>query len=72
MGYNWSMEWLVKNKWFVFAVVVLGFGIWWFQLRPAQIRSECAGVASTDQALGSWTPAEGQASYEMCLHQQGL
>lgn len=63
--------------------IIIGFLFFWFQVRPSNIRSECAFIAK-DNAIeeyttdypwadpGSYSSAGYKHYYDMCLQEKGL
>ena len=39
---------LMKNKWFILVVLVVGFSLYWTHIRPVRLSRECLAQASVD------------------------
>lgn len=66
-----------EKKTFIAIVVLLTFLFYWFQIRPARIRSACDQIA-WDKAKSSYyedkigDPDEYNWKYTQCLHNKGI
>lgn len=63
---------IVKNKWFILAIIVLTLSFYWFEWRPYQLEQECKNfvvsiVRKTDGK--SWTEAD--RLYNLCIDMGG-
>jgi len=66
-----------RKTWLVFGVILVVFFVfYWWQVRPAQIRSKCAKWAVEVNAIpgdpSSYDTAGFKNSYPYCLHKNGL
>lgn len=70
-----SKEFLVKNKWFILAILLIICGFYWFQYRPSQIKKECAQQAENRAKEKKISIDEADVVkiyYDICLHSEGL
>lgn len=76
------------SLWIIFSVAILFVGLYWFVIRPSNIRSACSEGASHESVLlvnhggGAWEPDTAKRTQEQqglagtlytdCLHEHGL
>jgi len=53
-------------------IIVLGLLFYWFQIRPAQIRKECASKSEVVTGEFSWQVEILKKRYDDCLLKKGL
>ena len=59
-----------KTIFAILFLVILCFGIFWFGVRPANIKKECAGKAR--EVMESYTNSDYITLYEYCKASRGL
>lgn len=65
-----------KKYLFIVLIIILGFLFYWFQIRPSQIKAECA--QTTSEAINTTRDSDvdwfkwQKPFYEHCLHKKGL
>jgi hypothetical protein len=71
-------KWLIKNKWFVLIILLFVVLFYWFQIRPATIKKDCANYSSEvvkkyeeGASMEEWENRY-KLPYEACLHKRGL
>ncbi len=56
----------------VLVVLILAGLFYWYEWRPADIRSTCQKTYLKIGGIGGWSNEDIQEAYEHCIHENGL